>query len=360
MENINVFNSQPPSVPYQIIVDRQGRLIDREVREGSYKREKRPVFQKEKGLIQAYDQPPTPAQQENLKKDAIFKMLLNEQKYAEEVATPFIRAFWGHKTEVSELKVITATLQGSTMDSRDAIPDTIWQSQRTGDVFLTEMQRRPQIFYNQRISLYEGKLRATLAEKGQGWDYNQVSVFVLGMAEFDLERPPSEDYIYEYVSMNPKNNKDLMTGRDWKMMADLKKAKKIKTGEYMEREKWIYLLNNFHRLKRIPSFLKGGYFDKVIEIAKNLNRTKMEELMDFLWEFHKKDLHREAMELAEAKGLAKGMAKGMTKGMAKGMDMVKNIIKSFISTHPSCSIQDAAAQLGVEEKLIKRLITSQA
>lgn len=348
MDNFTVYTKQPVPVPYALFVDRYGILTNHEVRESSPKRERRPAFHGEDELIQPDTRSPSLMQRENLKKDVIFKMILSDQNYAEEVATPFIRAFWGHLTEVTDLKLKTTTLQGSTVDSRDAFPDTVWQSQKTGNVFLTEMQRRRQNFYNQRLSLYDGKLRASLAKKGSDWDYNQVSVFVLGMADFDLERPDCGDYIYEYVSMNPRNNKDLLTGRDWKMLADLKKARSIRPKAYTERGKWIYLLNNFHKLKKIPAFLKEGYFENVIKIAKNLNRTKMEELTDFFWENYQKDLAREAEEI----GMARGMAEGKAEGKAEGMNIV---IKSYLSTNPYCSIQDAAAQLGVEEQLIRSL-----
>ncbi|UAY56113.1 Rpn family recombination-promoting nuclease/putative transposase [Arachidicoccus terrestris] len=336
MDNIIVSSIPSASVPYGLVVDRLGRLTNREVRERPLKRDVRPQFRKEDELIQP-GQSPSKEQLENLKKDVIFKMLLGDEDYAKQVAIPFIKAFWGHLTEVTDLKLKTTTLTGSTKDSRNVCPDTVWQSQKTGDVFLIEMQRRYQDFYNQRLSLYDGKLRATLAKKSSDWDYNQVSVFVLGMADFDLERPASDSCIYEYVSMNTKNNQDLLTGRDWKMLIDLRKASRVRQAAYSERDKWIYLLNNFHKLKRIPAFLKEGYFDQVIKIAKNLNRTKMEELEDFFWENYQKDLAREAK--AEERAI--------------WMNKIKNIIKSFISLHPNYSIQEAAAQLGIEERLVR-------
>jgi len=358
MENITVFNTQSAPVPYALFVDRHGILTSREVREKPLKRERRPAFPRENELIQPDSQGRSLAERENLKKDVIFKMLLNDQNYAEAVVTPFLRAFWGHLTEVKDLRLKTLSLQGSTKDSRAVSPDVVWQSQATGDVFLIEMQRRSQDFYSQRLSLYDGKLRVTLAEKGSGWDYNQVSVFVIGLADFDLQRPPCDDYIYEYVSMNPKDNKDLLTGRDWKILADLKNARTLRSKNYTEREKWIYLLNNFHKLKRIPAFLKEGYFENVIKIAKNLNRTKMEELMDLFWENLRDDVNREKIAKVraegEAKGRAKGRAEGRAEGVAEGLAKGMNkIIKYFISAHPSCTIQDVSTQLGVEEQLVR-------
>ena len=130
-------------------------------------------------------------------------------------------------------------------------------------------------------------------------------------------------------------------------MSSNTKAKNIKLETYTEKDKWIYLLNNFHKLKEIPEFLKEGYFEKVIKIAKNLNRTKMEELTDFFWELYQQDLAREAK--------AEGKAEGLEEGEANGMNVV---IKSFILNNPNCSIQEAAAILGVDEQIVKPLFST--
>lgn len=73
MDNVTVFSTRPASVPYGLVVDRYGRLANREVREDSLKRERRPRFRKEDQLIQPDTQSLSPAQLENLKKDVILK-----------------------------------------------------------------------------------------------------------------------------------------------------------------------------------------------------------------------------------------------------------------------------------------------
>ena len=71
----------------------------------------------------------------------------------------------------------------------------------------------------------------------------------------------------------------------------------------------------------------------------------MEELADFFWEILQDDLAREARAKAEAEGEAEGMNK---------------IIRYFISTHPAYSIQEVAAQLGVEEQLVRSVFPAKA
>jgi len=73
--------------------------------------------------------------------------------------------------------------------------------------------------------------------------------------------------------------------------------------------------------------------------------SPFEELSAFFAKLYKEDLAREAAAIAEARGEAKGLAKGMNM-----------MIRSFISANPTCSIQAAAAQLGVEEQLVKEAL----
>lgn len=69
----------------------------------------------------------------------------------------------------------------------------------------------------------------------------------------------------------------------------------------------------------------------------------MEELEDFFWENYQKDLAREAK--------AEGRAEGRTEERAK-------IIRSFISANPNYSIQDTAAQLGIEEQAVRSVFST--
>lgn len=114
----------------------------------------------------------------DLKKDMAFKLFLGDEQYKEEVAIPFHKAFRGHLIEITDLQLTTAPLIGSTLDSENHNPDVVWQCPHTGASFLTEMQRRRQVFYNQRISLYAGKLRSSLAKKSAKWDFDLVGVYV--------------------------------------------------------------------------------------------------------------------------------------------------------------------------------------
>ena len=88
--------------------------------------------------------------------------------------------------------------------------------------------------------------------------------------------------------------------------------------------------------------------------------SPFEELSAFFAKLYKEDLAREAAAIAEARGFAKGEARGFAwgeaKGLAKAMNMMRNMIRSFISANPTCSIQAAAAQLGVEEQLVKEAL----
>ena len=349
MEKIPFSNIQPKPVPYGMFVDKWGQLNSHEVAESpsSWKPGKN------KG-VRIYGDDPSVAKRKpaNLKKDLIFKLLLGNPQYKDEIAIPFHQAFWGHHVDIQDLTMITTPLTPSTFDARSINPDVIWQDPKTGSVFLTEMQRQPQKFYSQRISLYDGKARTVLAVPGNKWDFDQVSVFVLGIADFNLHKQGPSDYLHEYATINLADPGDLLTGKDFKILMDLKKAKKISPDILSQRYKWTYLLNNFHELDKMPDFMKDGFFENVIEIANKLNRNKMEELMDFITELHNGDREERARE----KGVKIGVKIGVEKG---AKEATLKTIKTFIENCPkdfNKSAPEIAALFDVDENIVKPLL----
>ncbi|SEA56977.1 PD-(D/E)XK nuclease family transposase [Arachidicoccus rhizosphaerae] len=262
--------------------------------------------------------------------------------------------------------MLSTPLTPSTFDARSIHPDVVWQDPKTGSVFLTEMQRQRQQFYSQRISLYDAKARTALAVPGSKWDFDQVAIFVLGIADFQLHKQGPEDFLHEYATVNLADPSDLLTGKDFKMLLDLKKAKKLRPDTLSERYKWTFLLNNFHELDKMPDFMKEGYFENVIEIAEQLNRSKMEELMDFFTELHNGDREQRARDKGRSEGRVEGRAEGRAEGKVEGkaegkvegeLTAIKNFIKNF-PTDFEKSAASIAAIFGVEEDIVKPLISA--
>ena len=115
-----------------------------------------------------------------------------------------------------------------------------------------------------------------------------------------------------------------------------------------EQFKWLYLLNNFHRVAQMPDFMKTEKFNKVITIANQLKRCKMEELMDFIHQLHKQDLQREAERKAEARGEKKGKEEGK-------LEAVQNYI-SAQAKKLTLNIPEIAAMFKVDEQLIRSMV----
>lgn len=346
MNDVPDIRTRLASVPYGMFVDRNGLFGNFNVCEPISKRDG--IYSKHR-LGQAKEPLQRSARDKAiLKKDAAFKMFMGNESNKDLVVLPFLRAFWGHLVDIPDLELKSVSLNPDTLDSRNSIPDVVWQNPYNGDVFLIEMQRRRQPFYFNRISLYDCKLRTALALKGAKWDHSQVSVFVIGLADFRLYRNDPFDFIHEYAGMNTKNNGELFTGQDYKILVDLKLAKKLDPVLFTERDKWLFLLNNFQKLKEIPTFLKGGSFEKVLEIAKNINRLKMEEVMDFIYDLHQEDRIKEATR----KGIAKGKAEGKAEGLITA-------IKSFIENRPKgrrLTASETALLFGVDEALVRPLL----
>lgn len=222
MHQQSCFCIQPVPASYGMFVDKHGNLGNHVVMEraGRAGPVRRPDV-----LLKPLDASDAEKERMDLKRDILFKMFLGDEQYKEEVAIPFHRAFWGHRIPIGDLDLKTAPIKGNTADARNIDADIVWQTPDTGAVFLTEMQRDRQDCYSDRLSLYESKVRATIAPKGSRWDFCQPPVFVLGMADFNLHRAGAGDYLHEYASINIRDSRDMFTGKDWKMLADLEKAR---------------------------------------------------------------------------------------------------------------------------------------
>lgn len=371
------FGLRPANAPSRLYVTGGGQLIDHEVAEKRHEMDHGWEWsgqnndQNEKWTDEAIR-----IAAEDLRKDAAFRLFLGNNLYKKEVAIPFHRAFWGHRAKIKDLVLKSNDFKGATLDSRNMAPDIVWQEPNTKSVFLTEMQRERQLFYGDRVSLYEGKARCLFAIKGIDWDFQQVPIHVLGLADFDLNRKNRMDYIHEFISTNQKDPEELFCGKDWKMLIDLPKFRKAVPENYSERDKWLFILNNFHNLRETPTFLKGGYFEDVIEIAKQLNQTKMEEFMNMLDDFHWRDRVRKlerltkerveenAIAVGRTQGRAEGIIEGKAEGKAEGLieGEVKgtiNTIKSFLAANPNLlkkSVKDVAAMFQVDEQLVRPLM----
>lgn len=312
MNNNVMLYKQSVPVSYSMFVDKDGNFGNHEVREdeasdpSAYRRSS---FKDEDGALLLKQE------LEELKRDAAFRRFLGGKEHKDAVAIPFLRAFWGHRTE---------------------------------------MQRQEQDFYFDRISLYEGKTRAMYAEKGRDWNFEQVPIFVLGLADFDLGRKGPDVCMYEYASMDADGHGELFNDKDWKMMIDLPKAGNNKPVAYSEQDKWLFLLNNFHRLggdfnkiqTELPAFLKDGSFDQVLSIAENLNRIKMEEFMDMALELRLRDRIRAGEKRGEVRG----------KEWAR-REMIKRLFQGFPDFKKE-SPQKIASLLGVDAQLVKSVLTA--
>lgn len=351
MNNNVMLYKQSVPVSYSMFVDKDGNFGNHEVREdeasdpSAYRRSS---FKDEDGALLLKQE------LEELKRDAAFRRFLGGKEHKDAVAIPFLRAFWGHRTEINDLVLQSADFLGDTPDARNVLPDVVWQEPETRAVFVTEMQRQEQDFYFDRISLYEGKTRAMYAEKGRDWNFEQVPIFVLGLADFDLGRKGPDVCMYEYASMDADGHGELFNDKDWKMMIDLPKAGNNKPVAYSEQDKWLFLLNNFHRLggdfnkiqTELPAFLKDGSFDQVLSIAENLNRIKMEEFMDMALELRLRDRIRAGEKRGEVRG----------KEWAR-REMIKRLFQGFPDFKKE-SPQKIASLLGVDAQLVKSVLTA--
>ena len=253
-----------------------------------------------------------------------------------------------------------------------------------GEIFILEMQRAEQQFLKDRTVFYIASKLYEQGPKGKkDWNYKLKEVYLIALMDFNFSGTSPEKYLHR-VRLAEEETGQTFYNKLGFIFLELPnfsiREKDIKT----DLERWLYVLCNMSKLKKIPVILNKRIFQKLFRISEVSNLKKEEymlyerALMD-KWDAYAvkktaqdklkaardelktaydelKTAHDELKSVMEAakKSLQEGKKKGLEEGLEKGKaEVVCNLIRKF-----GFNDERAADAAGVSIGFVKKIRAS--
>lgn len=283
-----------------------------------------------------------------------FKFLLGSEP-TKELLIDFLNELFKGKKVITNLTYNKNERSGPVPESRKMIFDLTCTGQ-DGELFIIEVQRIRQQFFKDRAVYYCSRLIHDQAPKGGKWDYSLKEVYFIGLMDFALEDSDLSECIHHVHLSYKKSGKEFYKKLGLifiEIPKFTKTEKELKTGV----DKWLFVLKNMSRLKKIPLILNTRIFSKLFNIAEVSNLTKEEymkyekDLMASWDEYAIKKTIEHDRQTAMEKGREVGREEGMEKGREEGKaEVVKNLLA--VATF---SISEIANFANVSESFVRKV-----
>lgn len=247
-----------------------------------------------------------------------FKFLLGSEP-TKELLIDFLNELFKGRKVITDLAYNKNEHSGPIPESRKMIFDLTCTGQ-DGEQFIIEVQRIRQQYFKDRAVYYCSRMIHDQAPKGGKWDYSLKEVYFIGLMDFALEDSAPDECIHRVHLSYEKSGKGFYKKLGLifiEIPKFTKTEKELKTGV----DKWLFVLKNMSRLKKIPVILNTRIFSKLFNIAAVSNLTK-EDYMKY-----EKDLMASWDEYAIKKTIEHDRQVALQEGMEKGKaEVVKNLL----------------------------------
>ena len=220
--------------------------------------------------------------------------------------------------EVSDIEYLPNEIPVQSPKEKRAIFDVICTNRRTGERFITEMQRVPDIDMDDRLLFYGCSLIHNQIKRGSQ-NYQLKPVYVVCIANYERlhsEGTPEDKFYFQYLFREADNPDDVLTRNLQFFFLELPRLTKVWDSLETNLERWCYLFANLTKFARVPDNPAG--FDEVFEIARtgDLDEPKLKKyLASMLNEY---DIYVIG-EYYRREGLKEGIAKVAKAMVAKGL-----------------------------------------
>lgn len=177
--------------------------------------------------------------------------------------------------QIVDLTYLKTEKLGISEQERKAIFDLYCENEK-GEKFIVEMQKSKQNFFKDRSVYYSTFPIQEQAQKSD-WNYELKAVYTIGILDFvfDSDKGEPDKFRYDVKLQDIQTNKtfyDKLTFIYFEMPKFNKSIDELET----HFDKWLYVLNNLHKLNRLPEKLKEQVFEKVFEVAEIAKFTREE------------------------------------------------------------------------------------
>ena len=253
------------------------------------------------------------------KNDLAFKKIFGNEKH-KNILISFLNSVLDFQDEKTIVDVTMANPYQvpKIPELKETILD-IRATNRNGDTFIVEMQRKDLGDFTKRSLYYTSKAYSSQLPKGN--NYTELKkVYFIGILNFNIFE--NKNYISRHLIINQETKTQDLDDFEFTFIELPKFKKELEELETIL-DKWIYFIKNASDLTLIPKQYENiQEFQEAFNIATQTTwNTKELEVYEYmsLKEFDEINALRTAESKGMQKGLEKGMKKGIEKGMKKGM-----------------------------------------
>ena len=192
----------------------------------------------------------------------------------------FLNEVFQGRKQITDLVYSKNEHPGDTLEEGGAIFDLLCTGMN-GEQFIIEVQRPKQDNFKKRAIFYTSRLISEQAPGGKrsAWDYAVREVYLVALLDgFSPEDTPPAAYLQDiflcYSGIGVVFYNDLGY-----IFIELLKFAKTEHELVTDLERWLYVLKNMSRMKKIPVYLWKPIFEKLFQIASYSNLTREEKRM---------------------------------------------------------------------------------
>jgi predicted transposase/invertase (TIGR01784 family) len=219
-----------------------------------------------------------------------------------------------------------------------------------GETFIIEMQRAEQKFFTDRAVYYAASRLYDQGPKGKkDWDFELKEVYFIALMDFNFVDTPPDKFLHR-VRLAEEESGYTFYNKLGFIFLELPNFNKPEKDINTDMERWLYVLRNMSRFKKIPVILNKQIFQKLFQIAEVAN-LKKEEYMVYEKSLLDKWTEYAVLKTAEERGLEKGLQKGLERGVEKSKEeFVKNLL-----SNTDFDIAKIASLAVVSEAFVKKI-----
>ena len=294
----------------------------------------------------------------DLTSDFGFKKLFGEEPNKDLLLSFLNEVFQGRK-RIRDLEYTPNEALGNGLDEGQAIFDLVCTGS-DGEKFIIEVQCAKQTHFKKRALFCTSRLISNQAPKGRRarWNYAISEVYLVALLDgFTITEAKETSPIHDVCLCDRKNGNVFFDGFGF-IYVELPKFHKKETELQSDLDRWLFILKNMSRLKKISVFLQKPIFQKVFDIA-TYNNLNKEERMTYDISLKRKwdqySIKETAFNEGKEEGKSEGKHEGIVLGIQKGeMNKTREITLKLL--HKGTSIDLIMELTGLSEIEITQLM----
>ncbi len=224
---------------------------------------------------------------------------------------------------ITELTYLKNENLGTTELNRKAIFD-LYCTNEKGEKFIVELQKTKQKFFKDRTIYYSTFPIQEQAKKGSLWNFQLEKVYTIAILDFEFDEDKKYPDKFRYdVKLKELEIDEVFSDKLNFIYLEMPKFRKSIEELETRFDKWLYIIQNLHKLDRIPEKLRESIFLQLFETAE-ISKFSQREYQDYEDSLkYYRDL-KNSLDTAKEEAFEEGMEKGMEKGKA---EVAKNLLE---------------------------------